>query len=258
MLELNHVTLHKQGRHILGPINLTLKPGELLAVVGANGAGKSSLLSILCGLERQFNGNILYTGPSNKQQASALEIARRRALMPQFHALSFDFTVSEVVALGRNPHYGLCTLQRHQHIVDRAMRLTNVLELADRPYTRLSGGQQARVQFARVLAQLDCGEGEAELLLLDEPTASLDLRCQRELMSTVRNLCNGGLGAVAVLHDINLAAHYADRIAVLKSGRLLSMGTVQEVVTESLLTEAFQLPVQVLDNALPNRRLIVV
>lgn len=258
MLELKNLSVAKRGCHLLGPIDLALQQGEVLAVIGANGAGKSTLLSVLSGLEKGFSGLLLHTELGGFNEIDPRVLARQRALMPQFHSLGFDFTVREVVALGRNPHVGECPAALHREMIELAMHEAKVFDLQAMAYTRLSGGQQARVQFARVLAQLGCGQGESRLLLLDEPTASLDLRCQLDLMDCVKRLAKKGLSCVAVLHDINLAARYADRILILSRGKILALGAPQEVLTEHILQTAFGLPVRVLDQALPDRRLVAV
>lgn len=261
MFELSNTRLSRGGKPVLGPLDMTIHAGELLAVIGANGAGKSSLLGLLSGLLPASGGEMRYNGRSFAAASRDTEsLARQRALMPQFHTLNFDFKAREVVALGRNPHHRHCTLQEHRRYIDKAMMLADVAALANANYMRLSGGQQARVQFARVLAQLNCGEADsgAKLLLLDEPTASLDLRYQRDLMACVRTLTDEGMACVAVLHDINLAARYAHRIAIVEAGKLLAIGRPDDVLTEPLLERAFRVPVRVLENVLPNQRLVAV
>ena len=259
MFELQQTTLLRGQQRVLGPLDLTIHRGELLAVIGANGAGKSSLLSLLCGLIPASEGEIRFAGRRLDNCSANIErLARQRALMPQFHALGFDFRVRDVVALGRNPHHRHCAQRDHTYYIDKAMSLADVDSLADANYTRLSGGQQARVQFARVLAQLNCGDGKNRFLLLDEPTASLDLRHQLALMSCARALTERGLGCVAVLHDINLAARFAHRIAILDSGRLLAIGSPESVLTEPLLKRAFGVEVKVFDDVIPDRRLVTV
>ncbi|MFT5605368.1 MAG: iron complex transport system ATP-binding protein [Paracoccaceae bacterium] len=259
MFELRNVSLTRGKQRVLGPLDMDIRPGELLAVIGANGAGKSSLLSLLCGLLEPDAGGIRFAGRALTNNSRDIEsLARQRALMPQFHALGFDFTVREVVTLGRNPHHRHCTSQDHTRYIEQAMALGDVTALAKASYTRLSGGQQARVQFARVLAQLNCGEGDGKFLLLDEPTASLDLRHQRDVMSCVRALTERGLGCVAVLHDINLAARFAHRIAIFDAGKLLAIGPPESVLTEPLLKRAFGIDVRVFENILPNQRLVAI
>lgn len=258
MFELRNVTLSRSKRTVLGPLDMDIHAGELLAIIGANGAGKSTLLALLCGLLEAESGDIKCNDRLLADYGSDREsLARQRALMPQFHALSFDFTVRDVVALGRNPHHRHCKLDEHRRYIDKAMELADISSLAKASYIRLSGGQQARVQFARVLAQLNCGENGG-WLLLDEPTASLDLRHQHGLMSCVRTLADCGLGCVAVVHDINLAARFAHRIAIFEAGKLLALGTPDAVLTEPLLQRAFGVPVRVFDNVLPNQRLVAV
>ncbi len=261
MFECKAISLSRSGRQIIGPVDLKVEPGELLALIGPNGAGKSTLLALMAGLVKADSGSVLFRGAAfNRNPASSEFFARNRAFMPQFHTLSFDFTVEEVVALGRSPYHGRCRHGEHQKVIRRAMEMAEVSALADVNYTRLSGGQQARVQFARVIAQLDCGQAAeataGKCLLLDEPTASLDIRHQHALMSSVKTLTANGLSCVAVLHDINLAARYADRIAILEAGRLLAIGTPDSVLAEPLLEKAFDVPVRVLRGVLPGQCLV--
>ncbi|WP_372747549.1 heme ABC transporter ATP-binding protein [Litorivivens sp.] len=254
MLELDQVTLFRQQRQVLGPLSLSLKSGQFCAVLGANGAGKSSLLSLLSGLDAPASGRLSFAFANGRH--TIRQLAQHRALMPQFHALGFDFSVREVVMLGRTPHHGMCDAKDHRKLTDKALALSGMLDFSGRRYTRLSGGQQARVQFARALAQLNCGEGGDKLLLLDEPTASLDLRYQLLIMKCIRQLCDAGLCCVAVLHDINLAAQFADLIVLLDQGKAAAVGAPSETLTEPLLSRVFQLPVRVLDNVFPDRPMI--
>lgn len=259
MIELQSVSLERNGKRVLGPLDLDLNSGEVVAVIGANGAGKSTLLAVLSGLARGYRGSVRIGGRCLREiTADVGDFARKRAVMPQFHPLAFDFSVREVVALGRAPHRSQEKTAEATDFIDEAMALAAVTELENRRYTQLSGGQQARVQFARVLAQLSCGYGDACLLLLDEPTASLDLRHQLHLMESARTLAARGVTVVAVLHDINLAARAADRIAILHEGRLLALGSPREVIDSKLLQTAFDAPVHVLANALPGRLLVAV
>lgn len=259
MIELQSVSLERSGKRVLGPLDFNLYPGEVVAVIGANGAGKSTLLAVLSGLAKNYRGSVRMAGQCLREVAADVgDFARKRAVMPQFHPLVFDFSVREVVALGRAPYRGGEKSVAETGHVDEAMALAAVTELENRRYTQLSGGQQARVQFARVLAQLSCGRGDARLLLLDEPTASLDLRHQLRLMESVRTVAARGVTVVAVLHDINLAARAADRIAILHEGHLLALGSPREVIDDTLLQTAFDAPVRVLADALPGRLLVAI
>jgi iron complex transport system ATP-binding protein len=237
------------GRAVVDRVSLTVRPGEVLAVLGPNGAGKSTLLRALSGVARPQAGTVSLDGmPLPAWTPRAL--ARRRAVLPQETQLSFPFRVHEVVMLGRSPHVGACRSSDHLRAIDAAMRATDVAHLADRAYPTLSGGERQRVQLARALAQIwqpsGSAEADARYLLLDEPTNNLDLRHQNEVLSAARRLAADGVGVLAILHDINLAATFADRICLLKDGRVVAEGPTASVIDEAPLAQTFNVSVTVL------------
>jgi iron complex transport system ATP-binding protein len=243
------------GRAVLDRVSLAVRPGAVLAVLGPNGAGKSTLLRAFSGLLRPQAGAVTLDGRPLRSWTPR-ELARRRAVLPQEAQLAFPFRVHEVVMLGRSPHAGACRPSDHLRAIDAAMRATDVAGLADRPYPTLSGGERQRVQLARALAQIWRTEGSpaagARYLLLDEPTNNLDLRHQDAVLTTARRLAADGVGVLAILHDINLAAAFADRICLLKRGRVVAEGPTAAIVAEAPLAETFDVSVTVLRHpALP-------
>ncbi|MFE7977737.1 heme ABC transporter ATP-binding protein [Streptomyces shenzhenensis] len=230
--------LRTGGAWLLRDVDLDLTAGSLLAVVGPNGAGKSTLLSLLAGDRPPTTGTV-YLGALPVVTATPGDLARRRAVLPQRGVLSFPFTVAEVVAMGRAPWAGTAAEDDDEDVIAEALSATGMTGFTGRRYPTLSGGEQARASFARVLAQ------STSVLLLDEPTAALDLRHQEELMRTARARADSGHAVLAVLHDLQLAAAYADEIAVLHAGRLVERGRPASVLTESLLEEVYQLPIEV-------------
>ena len=233
-------------RWLLRGLNLGLTRGRVLAVIGPNGAGKSSLLALLAGDARPSEGGVWLEDESGPDSATrpvdrlgAPELARRRAVLVQRPTLSFPFTVREVVAMGRAPWAGTEKEDSDSDVISESMVTAGVQSLADRRFPSLSGGEQALTSFARVLAQ------QAAVLLLDEPTAALDLRHQEILMRTARSAARAGQAVLVVLHDIQLAAAYADDIAVLHAGRLIAHGEPDAVLTASLLSEVYQLSIDV-------------
>jgi iron complex transport system ATP-binding protein len=221
-------------------VNLDAAAGEVLAIVGQNGAGKSTLLGLLSGDLSPTQGRVEIDGRPLHDYAPP-ELAVKRAVLPQQTVLQFAFRARDVVLLGRSPHLrGTWPGLDDEEIAERSMALTETERFAARIYTSLSGGEQSRVNLARVLTQ------EAPILLLDEPTSSLDLRHQELIMRTARQLAGEGACIVAVLHDLNLAAAYADRIAVLESGTLAISGTPDEVMDAELLSRAFDCPLDVI------------
>ncbi|WP_233580928.1 heme ABC transporter ATP-binding protein [Streptomyces triticirhizae] len=227
------------GRRVLDGVDLAVRAGEVLTLVGPNGAGKSTLLAALAADLASAEGGLLVDGRPAADWG-ARELAVRRAVLPQSSTLSFPFTVTEVVRMGRAPWAGTAAEDEDEAAVAEAMAATDVVAFADRPFSALSGGERARVALARVLAQ------RTGLLLLDEPTAALDLRHQEQVMRICRERAEAGRGVVVVLHDLGLAAAWADRAAVLHRGRVAALGAPEEVFTEGLLSEVYGHPVRVL------------
>ena len=233
------------GRARLSGINLEVRPGELLAVLGPNGAGKSSLLRLLSSELPAAQGKVELNGRSLSQW-SALQLAQQRAVLPQGGSLQFPFRVREVVRLGRHPWEAESAVHR-EFVVEAVMQAAGIDALADRIYTHLSTGERARVQFARVLAQIwEPESGVPRYLLLDEPTASLDLAHQHELLAMTRCFAASGVGVVMAVHDLNLALQYADRSLLLRDGHTLAIGASAEVLTQNNILAAFDIEVELL------------
>ncbi|MFE0171747.1 heme ABC transporter ATP-binding protein [Streptomyces sp. NPDC059002] len=226
------------GREVLAGISLAARAGEVLALVGPNGAGKSTLLAALAADLPADEGVVRVCGrPAAEWPAP--ELALRRAVLPQSAALSFPFPVEDVVRMGRAPWAGTRLADDDDRIVRASMAATEVGDFAVRPFSALSGGERARVALARVLAQ------RAPLLLLDEPTAALDLRHQELVLRICRERAAAGDAVVVVLHDLGLAAAYADRVAVLRGGSVAAEGAPVDVFDEELLSEVYRQPVEV-------------
>jgi len=255
LLAAQAVVVTARGRRLLDGVTFAARPGEVVALVGANGAGKSTLLRVLAGDVRPTRGRALFDGrPVSAWESAAL--ARRRGFLPQESTLAFPFTAAEVVLMGRAPHLGGRGERASDHaVVAEALAAVRLAGFADRLYPTLSGGERQRVQLARVLAQLapdpaagGAGAALPRALLLDEPVASLDLAHQHCVLALVRALARGGAAAVAVLHDLNHAAQYADRVVVLRGGRLFAEGAPAAVFTAATVREAFGAAVTVLDH----------
>jgi iron complex transport system ATP-binding protein len=224
---------------VLSDVDLDVRAGELLALVGPNGAGKSTLLAAVCGDLAPAAGAIELDGvPLSAWKP--VDLARRRAMLPQHTTLAFPFTVADVVAMGRAPWAGTPLEAEDAEAVAAAMRDADVEAFVARPFRALSGGEQARTALARVLAQ------RTPSLLLDEPTAALDLRHQELVLGLARDRARAGDAVVAVLHDLGLAAAYADRVTLLAEGRVTAEGPPPEVLTGPALTKIYNHPVEVL------------
>ena len=242
------VGLTLDGRVVLDDVTLDVRAGEVLSLVGPNGAGKSSLLSVLSG-ERTASSGRVRLGERDIGSYSAVQLARRRAVLTQENALSFPFRVSEVVEMGRSPWARTPDFERDEGAIISAVARAYVSKLLDRRFTELSGGERARVSLARVLAQ------DTPIVFLDEPTAALDLRHQEDVLRIARGLAAAGRAVVIVLHDLSLAAAAADRVALLRAGRLEAVGVPAEVMRAELLSDIYELPVDVVE--LDGRVLVV-
>ncbi|WP_431980265.1 heme ABC transporter ATP-binding protein [Streptomyces qinglanensis] len=238
------------GRKVLDGVDLTVAAGEVLALVGPNGAGKSTLLAALGGDLATEAGSVLLGG-RRVGEWSPRALAVRRAVLPQAATLAFPFTVADVVRMGRAPWAGTRQEDLDEAAVAEAMTEAEVAAFADRQFTALSGGERARVALARVLAQ------RTALLLLDEPTAALDLRHQELVLAVCRSRAAAGAAVAVVLHDLNLAAGYADRVALLDAGSLTALGPPGRVLTSDALSEVYRHPVEVLAHPADGSPLVV-
>lgn len=242
-LRAENVDVRAGGRKLIEGISLIARPGEILAIVGANGAGKSTLLRSLAGEIKLSQGAVSIDGRRLAEFGPAL-LARRRAVLPQETRLAFALLVSQVVALGRLPHRAQSSRQRDAEAVDQALAAVDMSGFAERSYATLSGGERQRVNLARVLAQLDGQEHDHHrYLLLDEPTAALDLKHQSSLLDLLRMQADQGIGVLAVLHDLNQAL-LADQVAVLRRGQLLALGPPRDVLAADTIQAAFDVAIQ--------------
>lgn len=232
-----HVTLG--GTRVLDGVDLVARAGEVVALVGPNGAGKSTLLGALTGDIGPESGEVTVDGRPLGAW-SHTELALRRAVLPQQVTVTFPFTVTDVVQMGRAPWARTTGAALDDVAVRAALDEADVVGLADRHVPSLSGGERARVALARVLAQ------RTQLLLLDEPTAALDVHHQELVLTVVGRRVADGDGAVVVLHDLGLAAAHADRVAVLADGRIVADGPPESVLTPELLSAVYQHPIDVI------------
>jgi iron complex transport system ATP-binding protein len=244
-LEARQISVTIGRARLLDQVSLCLEAGRLIAVLGANGAGKSTLLKALSGDIAISAGAVLLDGKALSEWRP-IEMARRRAVLPQDSTLNFPFSAFEVVLMGRMPHCKGIEGERDRQIAYAALERVGVAELARRSYITLSGGERQRVQLARVLAQIWEGGEQTRFLLLDEPTASLDLAHQHSTLVAARQFAQQGVGVLAILHDLNLAARYADHVLILKAGRVLAEGTPQATLTAEIIEAAFETPVVVI------------
>lgn len=261
MITAKDLSISRGGKTILDGVNLQMQPGRLSVVLGPNGAGKSTLLKALTGVASPDRGDVL-VGERSLESFESQELARQRAVLAQDTPLTFDFSVEEVVMLGRIPHLSGWESGEDRKAVDRALKFVEMDVFRHRRYPSLSGGEKQRVQLARVLAQIDrTGKedppAEPAWLFLDEPTSALDLRHQHVVLYLVRRLSREhGMGICAVLHDLNLTMRYADHIVLLSRGQVAAEGLPSEVLTAEMIGEVYGVRAEVLNSEIHNSPLV--
>jgi iron complex transport system ATP-binding protein len=241
-LDACEITVSVGEKLLLDHVSLRVTPGETVALIGPNGAGKSTFLRVMSGELRPDHGAVLMHAREIGTFSPAA-LALRRAVLAQSITVNFPFTVAEIVRMGAGGRQG-ATIDAQ---IEDALATVDLDGFAGRIMLTLSGGEQQRVHCARVMVQLACGEAEhgPGVLLLDEPTSSLDLRHQIELLSTVKRLAANGTAIVAVLHDLNLAAMFAQRIVAMSEGRVAADGPAAETVNDRLLQDVFKVSIPV-------------
>ncbi|WP_226663641.1 heme ABC transporter ATP-binding protein [Microbulbifer aggregans] len=251
LIQIADLAIHypRAAEPLLADINLVFHSGEVTALLGPNGSGKTSLLRAVSG-EQPHSGQITLFGRAQadwyRSQSDQRQLARRYGLLPQHSNLSFAFTCREVVQLGLAPG-SLSRLEQGERI-EQFMQRADVWHLRDRLFPSLSGGEKQRVHLARVLAQLSLANpGEERVLLLDEPTSALDLKHQHHVLALAREMAGENTAVVAVLHDLNLAARYADRMVMLARGRVQADGHPTELLQPELVERVYGYRGQLVD-----------
>ena len=261
MLEVSGVTIERGGRMLVDGVGFRAGAGEFVALIGPNGAGKSSLLKAITGEWRDIDGTVAVAGRARGRWPPRV-LARNVAVMTQNPEMRFDFTVSELVRLGRAPHRGESAPSADRAIVADALAAVGMAGFAGRSVLQLSGGERQRVFLAKTIAQVTPAPGTlpeaGSLMLLDEPTSALDLAQQLTAMGAVRRIADNGATVLAILHDLNLAAGFADRIMVMTRGRLVADGPPNAVLTAERLSAWYGCTVRVDRRAGDGARLISV
>ena len=229
VIKCENISVVRGETTILRDVSLHANQGELVAILGPNGAGKSTLLGVLAGDLAPDTGAVHF-GDTQIASLTKPELALRRAVLPQQVTVSFPFSVEEVVEMGRGPK----STSTDQDLIEMAMKRVDVHEMRNRLYRSLSIGEQARVSMARILAQ------DTQLLLLDEPTAVLDIGQQEKLMRIVRSLVDDGRTVIAVFHDLNVAMSFADRVVLLQKGSQVAVGAPRETMTAETLSNIYE------------------
>ena len=246
MLKFEDVVAAYGERNVLQGFSATICQGEFVGLIGPNGTGKSTLLKCLSGLLPLKSGEIVLEAKNNRDY-SQRERAQMVAVVPQSFDIDYDFTVEDIVLMGRNPYlsYKVKESQNDYDIVTEAMRMTKTLSFRKRYYKNLSGGEKQRVIIARAIAQ------DTDIVFLDEPTSALDIHHQIEVMELIRDLnLKKSVTVVAVLHDINLASRYCNRLILMKDGQVVTDGTPKDVITEDNLKKVYEMKMFVQENKL--------
>lgn len=253
MLNAENLTYAINGQRLTDNVSLHFPGGEIVAILGPNGAGKSTMLRQLTGYLQPDSGTCSLLGKPLSQWRPA-DLARVRAVMRQNNHMAFPFSVREVVQMGRHPHGA----RRGEDESERIMALCGCDELAGRDYRLISGGEQQRVQIARLLVQLWEPTPSPKWLFLDEPTSALDIHHQQQLFRLLRELVHERqFNVCCVLHDLNLAARYADRIVLLEKGRVVANGPPQQVLTEPALSRLYRAEISVIDDPVERLPLVM-
>jgi iron complex transport system ATP-binding protein len=253
MLKVEGLSCSYGSHSVLHGVSLEVNSGEVVALIGPNGAGKSTLVRAVSGITPISTGTVRTNG-TDLLELSPMQRARVLAVVPQSVSMPPAFSVWETVLLGRTPYLNFLgqTSAADEEIARQALRRVDALDLSERRVGELSGGEQQRVLLARALAQA------TPILLLDEPTSNLDLHYQVGFMETVRSLAEQDQLAVLIaLHDLNLAARYADRIVLMLTGEVKASGSPREVMTPELISEAYHLPVQVVPHPFADAVMVV-
>lgn len=243
--EAKNLSVRIGDKTILDDLNFHFKAGEINAIIGENGAGKSTLLNCLAGVS-DFDGELRFNQRPIHSYGIA-ELAKYRAVLPQQSSLNFPFSVKEVVRLSMT--LGKHATQTQDQIIEQCLMQVDALEFIERNYLFLSGGEKQRIQLARILAQLHAySEPGKRFLLLDEPTSALDLKHQYATLSMLRKICGEGkfdLGVIVIIHDLNLASFYCDKILLLKHGKLVAHDTPDAVFNTQMVKQTFDIDVYI-------------
>ncbi|WP_262152372.1 heme ABC transporter ATP-binding protein [Chryseobacterium foetidum] len=254
MIKAQQISYKHKEFHILNNVDVSLGFGEFLAIVGPNGAGKSSLLSVLAN-EVKSAQQILFKD-KNITDWKITELSKHKAKFSQHNSNDIPLEVKDVVMMGRYPYFDAQPKEEDLQATDQMMHQTDVYHLKDREYNTLSGGEKQRVHLSRVLAQLQ-NEITQKLLFLDEPLNNLDVKHQYKALEIIKNFTQNENSAVVVLHDLNLAAQYADKILLMKSGEVAAYGTPEEVFTAENISEAYNFPCTICDHPITSNPMII-
>lgn len=257
MLSIKNVSYNVDQKEIVKNISVDFLPGEFTMILGPNGSGKSTFLKLFSGEIKAKEGSIVYFD-TKISELKKEDLAKVRAVMSQQPELGFPLSVEEVVMMGRYPHYTFNPGKKDEAICNEVIELMNISELKERNYLTLSGGEKQRVQFARVLAQIwEMPLHGHRYLFLDEPLTNLDINYQQEFLTIARSLTKTDTVLVAVMHDVNLAVQYADKLIFLKEGEMVSYGNPLDILSEEMIKNVFDVETKIITNPVSGLPLMV-
>ncbi|MGG5210402.1 heme ABC transporter ATP-binding protein [Chryseobacterium sp. MIQD13] len=255
MIKAHQINYLHRNFHILDGVDVSLDYGEFLAIVGPNGAGKSSLLSVLANEVKQGKPKILFKNkPITDWEVK--ELSQHKSKFSQHNSNEIPLEVKDVVMMGRYPYFDSQPHREDFEAIDKLMNETDVYHLKDREYNTLSGGEKQRVHLSRVMAQLE-NDIAHKLVFLDEPLNNLDIKHQYKALETIKNFTKKANSAIVVLHDLNLAAQFADKILLMKSGKVSAYGIPQEVFTAETISQAYNFPCTICGHPITNNPMII-
>jgi len=256
MIEAHQINYKHKNFHILDAVDVSVEYGEFLAIVGPNGAGKSSLLSILANeIKDHIEQQILF---KNKKITDwkIIDLSHHKAKFSQHHSNDIPLLVKDVVMMGRYPYFDNEAKNEDYEAVNFVMIETDILHLQNRDYNSLSGGEKQRVHLSRVLAQLQ-NDVAHKLIFLDEPLNNLDIKYQYKTLQLIKNFTAKANSAIVVLHDLNLAAQFADKILLMKAGKVVASGKPNDVFTPEKISETYSFPCQICENPINKNPMII-
>ena len=253
MIDIQNLSYKIQEKYLLKNIECKIPTNELLVIMGANGAGKTTLLKMLSGLLDASNGQLLID-QKLIEDYSTLELSHKRAVLSQHYEIAFPLTAKEIILMGRYPYFQTNPSELDKAIVDEVITQMGITNLANRNYQTLSGGEAQKVQMCRVLAQMRGAETQNKFLLLDEPVSHLDIKFQYQLLEIAQSIKNEKTAVVAVLHDINLALKFADRILFMKAGSIVYQHYKSEKLDLSVIKNVFDVDATMIDLPDQNRQ----
>ena len=252
-LEIRNLTSGYQGKPVFEDLSFSVEKSQFIGIIGPNGAGKTTLLKTMTHIVAPMAGSIMFNG-KNIHRMRAADAAKSFAMVGQEMKSIFSFSVEEIVLMGRNPYIGIMGSERKEDldIVNHALEVTGLLGLKQKPIDELSAGERQRAMIAKALAQ------SPDVLLLDEPTAHLDIGYQAEILGLVKSLLqNKGLTVICVLHDLNLASQYCDKLLIINKGRLAAFGAPKDILTAQTINTIFNTSVKVNYDIIPNKPFVI-